>query len=318
MATVPELKPSRTFEEQLALLEARGMEVDNREEALFTLATENYYRLSGYLFQFKQPHSEEFVRGTEFRHVQRLYSFDSSLRSVLLRYLEVIEVYTRTQIAYHFSHAYGSYGHYMEWNFRSMELLEQFETASSDAIRKNKDTPAIARHLKKYSTPECTNIPLWVLVEILSFSTLSKFYASISGDTQARIAKALNDTPTYLINHLHCMANLRNLCAHFGRIYNATLRPSARLGKQIYTRYTECFPGKLPEDHLFGYLLIMLRLLPDRRFRERLLQDLAALIEQYEGDLNLSLLGFTPGWQEFLANYVEWLPQKNSACSAAT
>lgn len=42
-----EVKEFKSYGEQLAILEGRGMAIENREEAIESLAKVNYYRLSG-------------------------------------------------------------------------------------------------------------------------------------------------------------------------------------------------------------------------------------------------------------------------------
>lgn len=51
-------KPALTLEEQLQKLEARGMLVTDRENALKQLASISYYRLSGYCYPFRQRDDE--------------------------------------------------------------------------------------------------------------------------------------------------------------------------------------------------------------------------------------------------------------------
>ncbi|MEG2687281.1 MAG: hypothetical protein RR954_09240 [Christensenellaceae bacterium] len=48
-----ELKTAKTFDEQLAILESRDMVIDDADAALRALKSMNYYRLTGYAYQFK-------------------------------------------------------------------------------------------------------------------------------------------------------------------------------------------------------------------------------------------------------------------------
>lgn len=45
LVTVREVKDFKSYGEQLAILEGRGMAIENREEAIESLAKVNYYRL---------------------------------------------------------------------------------------------------------------------------------------------------------------------------------------------------------------------------------------------------------------------------------
>ena len=301
------LKPALSLEEQLSLLKARGMTIEDDDEALNALRSLNYYRISGYSFQFKCAGSEKFEPGTSFSTVLKLYDFDSRLRNTIIRYLEIIEVYARTEIAYWFSHEFGSYGHYAEWNFRCHDEFEDFQRASISAIGKNRDMPSVKNHQKysapvDFSDPETLNrfnMPLWALVEILSFSTISKFYSAIAPDVQNRIAKDMKNDMQYLGNQLHCMANLRNICAHYGRIYNQVLRPSIRLSNALYADYRRSFAENLPTDKFWGYMLGMKPLFPDEKLFGQMIEDVRVLIEAYEPFIELERLGMPKQWLEY-------------------
>ncbi|MDU2661924.1 MAG: hypothetical protein E7C54_13545 [Clostridioides difficile] len=46
------MKKSKTVEEQLQILEKRGLVIENRDRAIEILRNVNYYTLTGYLFPF--------------------------------------------------------------------------------------------------------------------------------------------------------------------------------------------------------------------------------------------------------------------------
>lgn len=102
-------KPHRTLDEQLDLLLSRGMEARNRQQALWSLQTIGYYRLSGYWYAWRRAihdssgettRTDEFMPGHAFEGAVALYSFDRRLRMLLLDALERIEVALRVQISY--------------------------------------------------------------------------------------------------------------------------------------------------------------------------------------------------------------------------
>jgi len=60
-------KPPRTYEEQLAILESRGLVVECRDFALHCLAHCNYYRISAYRFTLAEPGDpDRFLADTTF------------------------------------------------------------------------------------------------------------------------------------------------------------------------------------------------------------------------------------------------------------
>lgn len=284
-----ELKPPKTFQEQLALLETRDMVVDDSEKALRALQQMNYYRLTGYAYQYKHAKGERYQAGTTFEQVIQLYSFDQEFRRILYKYLELIEIYARTQVAYHFSHLYGSAGHYDNHNFEKKEYHEKFLISLSDQMGKNKDSAFVAHHIRKYGG----SMPVWVAVEILSFSSLSKFFSNVKKEGKEYIAAQIGFDAYYLTNWLHCFSVLRNTCAHYGRIYNNLMRPSIKLGGKTLRSYPQ-----IKNDSIFAYMVAMLRFLPCKK--DEFVNDVVDVVEKWSASLDLGLLGFPQNWKELL------------------
>ena len=101
-----ELKRPLSFSEQLDILKKHGMVINDNEKALEVLKDINYYRFTGYALQFRiAPDNSTYVDGTTFESVYNLCIADEKLRDVFRMYIEKVEVYYRTQIAYGFSMA---------------------------------------------------------------------------------------------------------------------------------------------------------------------------------------------------------------------
>ncbi|MFU8773361.1 MAG: Abi family protein, partial [Anaerolineales bacterium] len=104
-------KEWKSFNEQLAILKSRGLIVDDENAARNYLERIGYYRLSGYLYPFRELASAEtkqsvnrrldgFLEGSHFRDVVELYVFDKKLRLLALDALERIEMALRVDIAH--------------------------------------------------------------------------------------------------------------------------------------------------------------------------------------------------------------------------
>lgn len=64
------------------------------------------------------------------------------------------------------------------------------------------------------------HFPIWVAVEIFSIGMLSRFYANMKLEDKKYISKRIFNTgPFHLQSWLVCLTNLRNLCAHYMRLY---------------------------------------------------------------------------------------------------
>ena len=99
-----ELKCPLTYEEQIEKLQAHGMFIADKESAKDILRKVSYYRLTGYALEYRSnPSKSEYIHPVSVEQVYRIYQFDVNLRDILRKYIEIAEIYYRTQIAYGFS-----------------------------------------------------------------------------------------------------------------------------------------------------------------------------------------------------------------------
>ncbi|MBD5295391.1 MAG: Abi family protein [Bacteroides sp.] len=106
---------ARTLDEQIALLQSRGMEISDIEKAKEVLLDVGYYRLGFYWFPFEkscpthQRRNHEFNTGANFNDAVKLYYFDYALRNILQKYITRIEVNFRTYLVYTISNIFENY-----------------------------------------------------------------------------------------------------------------------------------------------------------------------------------------------------------------
>ena len=92
---------TRKFETEDILVKklmARGLEVPDEDVLRGILRIVGYYRLTGYLYPFRKPGSDDYEQGTSLDKVWRLYSFDRRLRLTMADALARIEVAVRARI----------------------------------------------------------------------------------------------------------------------------------------------------------------------------------------------------------------------------
>ena len=75
-------------------------------------------------------------------------------------------------------------------------------------------------------------MPIYALVEVFSFGTLSKFYKNMKNGDKKIVAKSFGVGYTYLESWLESIVYVRNICAHYGRLYNAKLAKTPILYKE--------------------------------------------------------------------------------------
>ena len=284
------LKPAKTFEEQLELLKSRKMIIDDDAKAIDALRHINYYRFTGYAFLFQKPNEQYKV---SMSRVLRIMEFDAEMRKLLLRYLEYIELHMRTQIAHWFALAHGLDGgaHYDAKNFVRADFHVEYLNSLEKQMDRNKNQPFVRHHIEAFGG----KMPIWCAVEILSFSTLSKLYSNMLQQDKNLIAANVDTDAAHLNNWLHCFSVLRNSCAHYARLYSNELTPNISLDPVTLRNHPE-----ITTNTLFAYLIAMLRLIPDQKTKKALVDDLKHLIDTYSEDISLPDVSFPDNWEEIL------------------
>lgn len=105
------LKDFKSLDEQIDLLEKRGLIIYNKDKAKRFLTNTNYYRFSGYYKPFYIKDTEQFKEKTTFNDIYNLYNFDRELRNLIFSLTEQVEIKFKTWIAYYISENYGNQGH---------------------------------------------------------------------------------------------------------------------------------------------------------------------------------------------------------------
>ncbi len=291
-------KPFRTIEQQINILVERGLKIDDRTEAAHILSCYNYYRLSGYTLTLRRD--DRFSNGTSLNDVMQIYNFDAELRSLLLYELEYIEVSIRTHIGYYHAQQYGPLGYLKSNSFIDCERYIKFKQDVDEAIKEQSDREVFVKHHLDNCDGE---FPIWVIVELLSFGTLSRLFKNLNkAEVQDRICSEHYGLikADYIENWLQGLTILRNICAHRGRIYNRNIHFSVKLStkdKRLLTA-NELMIQKVSKQ-LFGYLFVMKKLIDDTNVWHSFMENFTALTKKYSF-VDLKHYGFPENWTMLL------------------
>ncbi len=221
-------KPHLSFEKQIEKLKCKNLIIKDERYAMQTLQKINYYRLSAYFLPFYDK-NDVFKPNVCFEDIINLYEFDASLRGIFFKYLQIIEIYLRTQIAYYHSEKFGAFGYLKKENFNcENDEFDYLHEKIND--EKNKSKEIFIKHFeKKYKT---SDLPIWAVVEILSFGNLSRFYKILQKDEQEKCISGFDINRVVFDNWLHALSSIRNICAHHSRLWNKTLGISFKVPRK--------------------------------------------------------------------------------------
>lgn len=209
-------KPATTYEQQIVLLEGRGMQVADKTSAESSLRHLNYYRLQTYAYPFKGLDGITFRQGTSFEQVIQLYDFDQKLRGLILASIKIIEVSVRSRFAYIVGHRLGPLAHLDLTNYRNRK--KAYETL--EKVREEFDRSEHSRGNEN----DFDHAPVWESVESFSFGNTSKLYANL-GLPQLRdeISATYGIGERVLKSALYNLNVARNLAAHHARLWNINI-----------------------------------------------------------------------------------------------
>lgn len=289
-------KEFKTIEQQIDILESRGLQVPDKQLAGDFLHRNNYYRVSGYSLTLRNH--DVFAPSATFQNIIDIYEFDYNLRHILLKYIELVEVTVKSVYSYEFTKVHGATGHLDSGNFTDAaihaDIMQKAET------QKNSRLPHEA-YLKHFVNELHQDIPLWAFVDLLTISNISFLYKISEQPIKVEVAKALGlkaRGDEVLEKFMHHMTIIRNLCAHGSRLYNRLFEQKPWLRKQEKALLISLPDGTVDNAHLYGFILIMRRLLKPYEFAE-MKGEIASLSQKYPF-VNLRYYGFREDWESVL------------------
>ena len=304
-------KEFKTLDEQISILEHKGLIVNDKEFARTVLLRENYFFLNGYRHLFLKPQNDrKFIEGTTFEELYSLFLFDRQFRNILFKHLLIIENNMKSIISYQLSRKYG----YKESDYlKPKNFTNNPEKARQvgDLIKKMKrqvrsNAPqhaATMHYVNNYGY-----IPLWVLVKVLSFGIVSELFSILRKEDQESIAESYGISIESLTNYLPILANYRNLCAHEDIVFeNKTQRAIDN------TMYHKLLKIEMVNDEyiygkndIFALIIIIKQLITPVEFKN-LTEEIHHVLANLEYNLNtitivkvLDRMGFPENWQDLM------------------
>lgn len=318
-------KPFLIIPEQVRRLRERGMDCGDDAYAAQILERYGYYRLSGYWHiyrdrpvpparQFSDDGREirldTFTCGTSLAHVVALYEFDHELRTRVGDVLSMIENAFRFFIGHRlgrvdkFAHrkpeALGAVHDGIVSTSTCKEWIKEYDRQEKRA------KGDFIRHFREKYGP---HLPIWVATEVMSFGVLSRLYR-LMGQHDQEILAARFQIHTKdgggdygaLANWLNSLRQVRNICAHYGRVWNrtfdVTIQAPGRAQKSEEDLLAPLAVNTI-NNRFYGVLLVMRHLMLSIDPSNVDVVELADYVEKRTRELDLSItqLGFPDDWK---------------------
>ena len=226
-----------TIEQQVQSYIDAGMSIISRSDVEKALKSVGFYRLRGYSFQLYDNATKKYIPGTEFEDVLQLYQFDRELSVLIFSMISKIEVALRVRLV----EALLIYGDPLVLQdssiFREKKLYWQNMSTIASEIARSNDV-FIKHNFDNYDG----EVPVWAVVEVLSFGTLSKIiknlktgngspYSLLANNYQYKSKKGnlVKPSQKMFASWVQGVSILRNMCAHNSRIYNRTIHTTPEI-----------------------------------------------------------------------------------------
>ena len=290
--SLKEHQPPLDVDAQIENLKNLGLVIGDEDSAKSFLNDVSYFRfIKAYSLGWK-PKNSNYQEGTTFDMLKELYLFNSNFRQLLFPLIERVEVNLRCRMANYFCVKYGVLGYLDAANFANKQYHDEFLDDMDIEAERNAKAPFVKNFRQNYVDG---TMPLYALVELFSFGTLSKFYKNMKNEDKKAVAKTYGVGYTYFESWIESIAFVRNICAHYGRLYNVNLSKSPMLYKQ--------YQG-ISNLRIYAILLCLKNLLPNDLHWIQFVDTLELLIEKYPS-VQIQLMGFPENWKELLMDGIK-------------
>lgn len=310
----------KTLDQQIEILKNRGLTIDDVEKAKEVLLHYNYYKvINGTIMFFnRKDDAYRYEENTSFDEILATHEFDKDLKKILLASILDIERHLRSIISYIFMEHHPDQDAYLrKENFNNNDNLIEANIYSIEKTIENYREEANYNKTMKYYTDKYSHIPLWFIINFISFGKLVNFYQTMKDKEAYKVA---NDFTKFMTDNLPSakgyyltqnqfesiienIKELRNLCAHDNLLLNYIADEEVDHIAPIHEHYN--LDRDKPRKDLFNIYIVMQILLSKEQFdlltrqiKEKI-EDLSKKINDKSFSRVLASIGFD---QDFISN----------------
>lgn len=230
-------KPFLTYKQLIEKIKSKGIIVDNEDFALQVLSNCSYYNIIN--------RYQDYINNSQsitLEKIYTLYTLDTALSSIVLKYILHIERSLKSKLSYVISDNYGEWTESTDGTHTTLRGYLDRNNYSNSHNNRNSTIKSIYKTiLDAKSTTNCNykyissslnhyaehhnHIPPWVLTTSLSFGVTKQWYSILVSEDKNAITNAFIKTPSlndeqkkeYLMTSLDLLREFRNAVAHGGK-----------------------------------------------------------------------------------------------------
>lgn len=300
-------KPYLPLKDQIKHLKNKNIYIGNKAIAKRILIRVNFQRILAYRLHFLDS-SKNIKPGTKLKHIYSLHEFDKGLRNLTSSMLENIELNFRRHIAYELGSC-GIHSYLDNMNFRDPFKHSILLNSIYNTIKNPKDRKIIKNHLNIYKD----FLPIYKVVEILSFGELSKLFENLKSSSlgtnpitpkdkiielyrkNKKIFKLNNEI---LESWLRELVEVRNKCAHYDMLWNYEKNLKPLKSNKSWINGVVGLKGN--RYKFYGVCLIFKYLSLSKAQFANYMYSLEKLVIRYSHIITFKDLGFPNSWKNDL------------------
>lgn len=295
---------SKSLEQQLEIFKSRGLIVDNDDDAINKLKYINYYKIKEYSYPFIINKGSEEIKYSkvEFRKIINRYYQDSRMRVNMLECIEMFEIALKTVFARELGkNSPFQYLSFSKWCNKEEYCKHYLGEKQSDFKKLIKERTSNKKLLTKeieyfWKFNEQDKVPIWMLVEVLTFGELVYLLNLMSKNRRANIANELNIANGDFIQWCKTVNFIRNQVAHNHNIIDLKMKSKPKVKEEWLKYLYKNSDGIYTTNRLSAIVIIIVNLIlkinPSYKFNrfQRNINDLIKTEEdaKYYGFKNLN------------------------------
>lgn len=244
-------KEFKSYENQADLLISRNLICD-KNHLISLLKRINYYRLTGYLYPYKN--SDETYENCNLDEIETIILLDEKLSRILYAMLKEFEIGIKTRIIHHYTKQYGPFGYINRSNMPGLTDVKHGTLLAEVTSQTEKCQENFVQHFQsKYG--DCHEyLPMWMAFEISTLGTVVRFYEGMDKRMKAELAHEFHTFDTVLTSWLSSIWELRNIVSHHGRLWRRNMGFKPKIPKKT-KKWNQ--PVRINNNRLFGIITVL-------------------------------------------------------------
>ncbi|NLW52685.1 MAG: Abi family protein [Tissierellia bacterium] len=303
----------KTVDQQIDILKSRGLIIKDENLAKEILLHYNYYKvINGTIMFFNRKDDPyKYLDNTTFEEIEATHVFDKEIKKIFLNSILDIERHLRSIVAYTFMEHHPEANSYLNPdNFNNDKSLIDANIYSMSKTIDNFEEEVNYNKSIKYYYKKYNHVPLWFLINFISFGKLVNFYETMKDNEAYEVA---NDFTKFLTDNIpeakgyyltqrqfesviKNIKEIRNVCAHDNLILSYKCEDDIVDIAPIHDKYG--IEKNDDKKDLFNVYIVMQILLTKDQFRDlsnlirAQIEELRKLINKKAFDKVMESIGF--------------------------